>query len=123
MLSNLLEIAKREDITVTDIFNDPAFNSLVNNPDIDATTKAHAVRTYLKERRFPEISKAEKTFKTRMKKLKLSQTTKLLPPKSFEAEEFELNVRFKDLTGLKNHRDELNRLIGHPEMADILLKQ
>jgi len=122
ILLNLVEIAKREDITVTDIFNDTAFNSIINNPDIESAVKSQSVRTYLKERRFPEISKAEKTYNARMKKLTLNANMKLLPPRSFEGEEFELSFRFKDLTDLKYHRDELNRLIGHPEMADILLK-
>ena len=123
ILSNLMEIAKREDITVTDIFNDRTFSSMINDPDIDAALKSHAVRTYLKERRFPEISKAEKTYKARMKKLKLHADMKLHPPKSFEGDVFELSIRFRDLTDLKGHGDELNRLVGHPDMADILLKQ
>ena len=120
---NLKEIAKREDITIMDIFNDAAFKSLVHNPDTDVAVKGHEIRTYLKKRRFPEISKAEKQYKDRIKKIKLNSNMKLLPPKFFEGEQFELNLRFKDLADLEHHRSELNRLIGHPEMMDILLKQ
>ena len=123
VLCNLMDIAKREDITIMDIFSDSIFKGLIDDAGGDTANKRHAVRNYLRVRRLPEISKAEKTFKNRLSELKLKNSIKLLPPKSFEGEQFELIFRFKDLTDLKYYNDEVTRMIDHPAMMDILLKQ
>jgi len=123
ILTNLLEIAKRDEITIMDISDDAHFQGIINDPDTDTAKKSHAVRNYLKEKRFPEITKAEKNYTRQLKTLKLNNNMKLLPPKSFEGEYFELIFRFKDLTDLKSQGEALNRLIENPVMKDILLKQ
>lgn len=123
IVTNLLEIAKREEITIKDIVDDEHFQGIVNDPDSDTAKKSHSVRNYLKERRFPEISKAEKKFRSRLKTLKLNNHMKLIPPKSFEGEYFELNFRFKDLADLQSLGEAVKRLTGNPVMRDILSKQ
>lgn len=123
ILTNLLEIAKRDEITIMDILDDAYFQGIVNDQDTDTAKKSHAVRNYIKERRFPEITKAEKIFRSRLKTLKLNNNMKLLAPKSFEGEYFELSFRFKDLTDFKSQGEAVNRLIETPVMKDILLKQ
>jgi ParB family transcriptional regulator, chromosome partitioning protein len=123
IITNLSEIAKREEITIKDILDDDHFQEIVNDPDSDKAKKSNAVRNYLKERRFPEISKAENKFRRRLKALKLNNHMKLIPPKSFEGEYFELNFRFKGLADLKSQGEAVNRLTENPVMRDILLKQ
>lgn len=122
ILTNLLEISKRDEITIMDIIDDAHLQAIIHDPDTDTARKSRDVRNYIKDRRFPEITKAEKIFRSRLKTLKLNNM-KLLPPKSFEGEYFELNFCFKDLTDFKSQGEAVNRLIENPVMKDILLKQ
>jgi len=123
ILTTSLEIACREEIKVMDVLNDKCFIELINDPDTDRTQKSHSVRQYLKTRRFPEIIKAEKKFKSRLKALSLGKDIKLIPPKSFEGEYFSLNFNFKDLIELKKQGEILNGLTKNSIMNHILLKQ
>jgi len=123
ILTTSLEIACREEIKVMDVLNDKCFIELINDPDTDRTQKSHSVRQYLKTRRFPEIIKAEKKFKSRLKTLNLGKDIKLIHPKSFEGEYFSLNFQFKDLIELKKQGEILNGLTQNSVMKHILLKQ
>jgi ParB family chromosome partitioning protein len=123
ILTTVLEIAFREDIKIMDVLNEREFREIINNPDVDTSQKTGQIRHYLKTRRFPEITRAEESFKHHLNALKLHSGIKLVPPKSFEGQTFLLNLSFETLEELTERRNRLNEIIKNPLMKHILDKQ
>lgn len=114
------EIALREDCSICDIFTDPPLRDLLNNPDFDRSRKASALRSYLKYRRFPTLTRARDNFDRMLKSLKLENTAKLIPPADFEGTNYSLTLTFKDLTELEHHKDTIDRIARLPGMKRLM---
>jgi ParB family transcriptional regulator, chromosome partitioning protein len=114
------EIASREDISVLHVLNDPNIEEILNHADLDRSRKLQKVRAFLKTRRFPAITHAEKTFETHVKKMKLGSGIKLVPPKNFEGSDYTLVVDFKNLKELEERIGIIEEMKNHPALAKIL---
>lgn len=114
------EIARREESSVWQVLNDPRLQKIISNEDLDRTQKGRQIRAFLRELRFPQISAAEKQYKTHYKKLNLGNDIKLIPPKDFEGATYMLNLSFTSLKGLLELRNKLDRLIVHPSLEKIV---
>jgi hypothetical protein len=78
------------------------------------------LRAYLRQRRYPRIDAAEKTFEMHRKNLKLGNDIKLIPPKEFEATAYGLNLTFANLEHLKALQTRLNKIIQKPDFKKII---
>lgn len=114
------EIALRERVSILDVIHAEPFNKLVKNDDADRTQKTRDIRFYLKQRRFPAITRAEETFQSGLKKLKLGKGAKLIHPENFEGTDYILNLYFTNLEELKERKATLDRLIRDPHLIKIL---
>lgn len=123
IFTTALEIARRENISVFDIFNDKVFKELTDDSDSDISQKSQRIRQYLKTRRFPEITRAEQKFNSRLKALTLGNTFTLSPPKFFEGVRFSIQFTFKDIPELKKQGEKVDGLMNNPVMEQILAKR
>ncbi len=114
------EIALREDISITRLFNDNDLKDIVEDEDIDSNLKLRRLREYLKRRRYPSIVKAEKRFEKYLKELKLENGIILTPPPYFESNIYSLSLRFKSLKELESGIQNLNKLACHSAVKKIL---
>ncbi len=130
------EIAAREDRSVSDIFEEKHFREILSNKEkvversrnkvversrnTDRNQKLREIRIYLRQRRFPAISRAEQTFEQLMKELGLGNTAKLIPPANFEGTVYTLNLSFRNPEELKAHQIMLDSLIRNPSLKKIL---
>lgn len=114
------EIAFREDCSIRDILADAPLRDILDNPDVDRSRKASALRSYLKYRRFPTLTRARDNFERMLKSLKLENTAKLIPPADFEGTNYSLTLTFKDLTELEHHKDTIDRIAHLPEMKRLM---
>lgn len=120
MLTFLREIAKREDTTIASLLNEFALRKIIDDDQAEKPLKARHVRTYLKKRRFPRLSEAEKAYQEAVKKLPFDNGMKLMPPIHFEGNSYTLSIDFKNLDELKMRRAILDRVINHSALKTIL---
>ena len=120
ILTMFKEIAFREDISIFELLKESCFQGIVNNDDLDRNQKTQKIRSYLKQRRYPALTKAEKEFKEHVSNLKLGAGAKLIPPNNFESAVYTLCLQFKNLIELKERKAELDKIIKNPSMKKIL---
>jgi len=120
ILSLVKEISLREDISMLKVLKNDNFQKILTNKNLDRNQKIREIRIYLKQRRFPVITAAEKEFEKHVKKLKLGSGTKLIPPDNFEGTSYTLKLFFKNLIELKNRKASVDALIKNPSLNKIL---
>ncbi len=119
-LNFLKEISIRENKPIPHLLEENHIKSTLTDDTIERAHKARKVRSYLKKRRFPQLTGAEDMYQRRVKELKLEPGTKLIPPINFEGATYTFHMDFKNLEELKNRRGVLDRVINNPALESIL---
>ncbi len=114
------EIARRDNISEQKVLADPQLQYIMIDPDFDRGQKTRELRTYLRQRRFPQIVKAEAMFEYRRKQLNLGNDITLIPPKDFEGTTYTLNMSFSSIAQLKGLHTKLYRMLQHPGLKKII---
>jgi hypothetical protein len=99
---------------------DKHFIEIMTHRDLDRGQKSRKLRSYLRQRRYPRITAAEKTFEIHCKNLNLGNDIKLIPPREFEGTTYGLNLTFTNLEHLKTLQTRLNKIIQQPDFKIIL---
>lgn len=120
IITNIKEIAIIENISIINLLTKSHLREIVDDKDLDRNKKINKIRLYLKQRRFPEITKAEKEIEIKIKKLKLGSNIKLIPPKNLESSTYSLNLQFASLEQLRENKTTLEKIIQNPILKDIL---
>ena len=120
ILTHIKEIAIIENISIINLLTKSHLREIVDNKDLDRNKKINKIRLYLKQRRFPEITRAEKEIEIKIKKLKLGSNIKLIPPKNFEASTYSLNLQFSSMEQLRENKTTLQKIIQNPILKDII---
>ncbi len=114
------EIARRDSISEQKVLEDPQLQDIMIDPDLDRGQKTRELRAYLRQRRFPQIVKAEAVFEYRRKQLNLGNDIKLIPPKDFEGATYTVNMSFSSIAQLKELHTKLHRILQHPGLKKII---
>ncbi len=114
------EIALREDMSIFEVLEENYLQEILNNKELDRTQKTRKIRSYLKKRRFPALSKAENEFKINVKELKLGSGAKLIPPNNFEGNTYTLSLYFKNKKELNDRLAILEKIVKNPVFGKIL---
>ncbi len=69
ILTIVKEISLREDIPILKVIKTDRVQKILSNEDLDRNQKIRKIRIYLKQRRFPVITAAEKEFENQLKNL------------------------------------------------------
>jgi ParB family transcriptional regulator, chromosome partitioning protein len=120
ILTLIKEISLREDIPMAEILEGLHLKRILNDEDLDKNQKIRKIRSHLKQRRFPAITRAERWFEEHRQNLKLGSGIKLIPPDNFESPTYFLNFSFKDLKELKHLKKIFDSLIKNPSLKKIL---
>jgi len=121
ILTYIKEISIIENISIIDLLTKGHLWEIENDDEMDKNKKTNLIRSYLKKRRFPEITKAEKKLKIKVKKLKLGSNINLIPPKYFEATTYSLNLKFENMEQLREKKTALEKIIKNPILKDVLV--
>ncbi len=113
LLTLLKEISLREKIPVLQLLEEEHMGEIFKSEDLNRVQKAQKIRTYLKQRRFPSITKAEHEFEILRNTLALGGAIKLSPPKDFEGNTFTLSIFFRSLKELKDRQQAINHLLDN----------
>jgi ParB family chromosome partitioning protein len=110
VLSLLIEIARREKITVSALLNESALRNLLSAPEIDRSQKAEQLRSLLRRRRYPVMSAARAQFQHLVHDLNLGPGVQLVPPGNFEGTTYTLAITFDRLDQLRDRSLQIENL-------------
>ena len=114
------EIAMREDKSILQVIEESHLKKILMNEDLDKKQKAHNIRIYLKQRRFPTIANIEKSYEKYRQKLNLEKGFKLIPPINFESPTYTLQLSFSNMTQLKSLKTAFDALVENPYLKKIV---
>lgn len=120
IITHLREVAIRDGANVSDLLGEGELTDILENGETDRNLKIASVRSFLRKKRFPALSEAEKIFGENVRKLSLGNRAKLIPPANFEGTVYTLNLQFKDVAELRQHRQTLDSMIQNPAIHEIL---
>ena len=120
LLLLLKEIAEREQITIPQLIAEKPLQEVLKTVEMDRAVKRQKVRSYLRQRRFPAITKAETEYRKWVKQLKLGNNINLIPPKDFEGNTFSMTLRFNNRQDLSDLNKKIEEIIQHPALGKIL---
>lgn len=120
IITYIKEIAIIDNISIINLLTKSHLREIAYDNDLDRNQKINKIRLYLKQRRFPEITRAEKEREIKIKKLKLGTNMKLIPPKNFEAATYSLKLKFASIEQLQENKTALEKIIQNPTLKEIL---
>jgi ParB family chromosome partitioning protein len=120
LLLLLKEISEREQITIPQLIAEKPLQEVLKTVEMDRAVKRQKVRSYLRQRRFPAITKAETEYRKWVKQLKLGNNINLIPPKDFEGNTFSMTLRFKNRQDLSDLNKKIEEIIRHTALGKIL---
>jgi hypothetical protein len=120
LISLVTEIAFRDSIEPAQLMGEGYFAEVLNDNNIDRNQKSKLLRQHLMFIRFPEISKAKKTFKQTVKDLNITKGIKLIPPNNFEGRNYVFQLTFTRLMEIKSIITCLERITRDPRFENIL---
>ena len=120
LLLLLKEIAEREDSAIPQLIAEKPLQEILKNAEIDRAVKRQKIRSYLRRRRFPAITKAETEYHKWVRQLKLGKNINLTPPKDFEGNTFSMTLRFNNRQDLSDLNKKIKKIIQNPALGKIL---
>ncbi|NVL89608.1 MAG: ParB/RepB/Spo0J family partition protein [Desulfobacterales bacterium] len=114
------EIAIREDLGPGDILKSNDIRRIMDRPELNQNEKGSKVRAYLKQRRFPELTKAEERFSKELKALKLNEHINMTAPPYFEGGSYTLRMTFKNIKDFDKCRKTLDDMAKNPALRRLL---
>ena len=121
-LTLLNEIAARESIPLEAILDAPSIRATLSRADLDGPRKTHIIRSYLKQRRFPHLTRAETEFTNLVKQLRLGRHMKMTAPADFEGSAYCLQLVFESLDELAQHQKKLDTMVSNSNLKKILAR-
>lgn len=115
----VVEIARRDGTSILFIIDKGPVSDILKDDDLDRKQKGRLVRQYLKEKRYPEISKAEQRFSDSLKRLQLEKGVCLDAPAFFESQTYRLKIDFTDYEELVSKHRNLEGVISSSTMRSI----
>lgn len=120
IITLLVEIARREGIPLIGLLEDPGLRGVLDRPEADRNQRARALREWLRRRRYPVLTTAERNFEAIRRRLAPGEEIKLAAPRDFEGTAFVLQVTIDGAEGLERQRERLNALFDHPDFRRLL---
>ena len=108
------EIAIIEDISISEVLFADGLRNILNNNDLNRTQKTQLIRFYLKNRRYPLITKAQKRYEQLVKELKLGKGMQFVVPKNFESRSHIISLTFNSMEELDELKKKLNSISKSP---------
>jgi ParB family chromosome partitioning protein len=112
------DIAHRDGLSISTVLSDRALSSLLEDEKKNQPQRVQAALKILRRRRFPILTHAERSFRSRIQALKLPPGVRIEHPPGFEAPEYRLDVRFSDGEMLKRRLLEIAGLPGLEKLQD-----
>jgi len=120
LMTLLKEISLRENIPMLQLVEEDPLGEIFKSEDLNRVQKAQKIRTYLKQRRFPSITKAKQEFEILKNTLGLGAGIRLSPPKDLEDNTFTLSLFFQTFRELKERQQAIGRLLDNAALKKFI---
>ena len=120
LLLLLSEIAKREDTAIQQLIAEEPLQNIIQSKDLDRAIQRQKVRSYLRYRRYPTISKVEADYQKLLQQLKLGKHIQLAAPRDFEGTTYAMTLHFKNQQDLNHLKEKIPNILDHPALGEIL---
>jgi len=114
------EIALREEKPVLAILGEAGLRRILTDENLSRVERASAVRLYLKQRRFPTLSEAQRKFAQFRAALELGGRFQLIPPHDFEGTDYTIRLQFAGMPELESHHATIAALMKNGEFRKML---
>lgn len=101
LIDYTVDLAHIEGTSISDILDDRSVKRINSDTRMNNPQKGRALIRYLRMRRYPSVSKAEREFKKMVSKLNLGKMVRIDHSPSFESPYYRLEVLFKDGPSLR----------------------
>ncbi|MGA1795682.1 MAG: ParB N-terminal domain-containing protein [bacterium] len=121
ILDNLLDIAEREQVSPVQVLEEVGWNGEgPEPPEENRVAAGEALRNELRDRRYPTMTGLERSWRTRIKSLRLPPSISLTPPSSFEGSTYRISFAFKTLEEYKALLSRLKDMGEQDEWTQLL---
>lgn len=107
LIDYVIDLAHINSASIPDILDDQSVKGINSDTRMNNPQKGRALIRYLRMRRYPSISKAERVFKKMVSKLNLGEMVRIDHSPSFESPHYRLEVLFKDGPSLREKLENL----------------
>jgi ParB-like chromosome segregation protein Spo0J len=120
LLQNLMEITKRDRISVQKIFAGEEARKTRADKNLSPLQKAEEMRSQIQRKRYPTLSIWRDTFKSEKKELEWPDDIKIEPSSFFEGQEFTVQFSFKNLEEYRKKLTKLERVASEKKVSRLL---
>ena len=120
MLTLVTEIAKREDRRIAAVLFDPPVRRILSPVDVQPAQKYRMLAAYLRQRRYPSLTRASHRFEQLVRSLSLGPQARLNPPANFEETTYTLRLLFQSRDELQRHLQTIEELLENKDLKDLL---
>jgi ParB family chromosome partitioning protein len=120
LIEYICEIALREDISKEEVAGSSQIRSFLAHEHLNLPQKAHSILGYLRERRYPQLTSKEKTFKQKVKEFKLPSDIRFTSPPNFEGNCYGLTLHFTSVQRLREQLSSLESFLDNPSLTSLI---
>jgi hypothetical protein len=120
LIEYISEIALRENISREEVAESSGIGSFLENENLNLPQMADAILRYLRERRYPQLTSKEKTFKKHCTGFKLPSGVQFTPPPNFEGNCYCLTLHFTSVQRLREQLSSLESFLNNPSLTFLI---
>jgi ParB family chromosome partitioning protein len=105
------DIAGRDRKFVGEVLQSTNIQAILAAEDLERNQKTALIRRYLKQTRFPNLSRAEERYHETVRALRLGPRMRIDPPPAFEGENYTLSLHFRNRQDLEHAYRKLGALL------------
>jgi ParB family chromosome partitioning protein len=120
LIEYVSEIALREHLSREEVAGSSRIQSVIEDEHLNLPQKADFILRYLRERRYPQLTAKENTFKQHCKEFNLPSDVQFTPPPHFEGNRYCLTLHFVSLQQLREQLSGLESFLDDPSLISLI---
>ena len=118
----ITDLSIKDDISISEYLSEKKFLKIIKDKKRNNPQKVKLILDILRARRFPLLTRSERTFNKRISNLDLPIGVKIKHPPFFEAPDYRLEILFRSGKELKEKIDSLSQTDGLTKIGDPWIK-
>jgi ParB-like chromosome segregation protein Spo0J len=120
LMEYVSESALRENLSIGEVINSPHIRFIIDDERLNLPQKGEAVMSFLRKRRFPQLTAKEEEFKQGLRKLRLSPDVCLKHPPFFEGNTYSLIFHFTSVNALRKRLHDFESRLDDLSLLTLL---
>jgi len=120
LMEYVSESALRENLSIGEVINSPHIRFILEDERLNLPQKGEAVMSFLRKRRFPQLTAKEEEFKQGLRKLRLPPDVCLKHPPFFEGNTYSLTFHFTSVNALRKRLQDFESRLDDRSLLTLL---